>query len=117
MSQACTPQTVQNAQKFVRRHTAIYLTSLTIFLALVFGSALSEVLAFLIGFVVLVVFCAAPFVIWHEKLMEAQKVIAVWAKLEAEQYEAVMKRQLRQEMDRQIPADVRLRQLARQRTR
>lgn len=113
MSRERAPQTVQRAQKFYRRCLGIIMASTgigtAICLALIFTMP-NEVLGLLAGTSVLIAFAAAPYVVWGKKLQEAQKVLAVWAKIEAEHYESVMKQQLRLEMDRQVPAGVRLRQ-------
>ena len=116
------PSTVQKAREFTRRFNLIAISTMLVggiggFVAPLALLPSHEKLAVLIGLVLSITLCVAPFAVWGKKLGEAQKVLSVWAKIEAEEYNAVMERQLRLEMARQTPAEVRLRQLARQRVR
>ncbi len=119
MSPRPVPPTVLRARQFnLRFNTASIICSLSAPLLALIGPLLlfpgHEGLVVGVGLLVSMGMILAPVLLWGGKQREAQRILAAWARIESEEQDAVLERQLRLEsMVAASPARARLRELAR----
>ena len=118
MTRRPVPQTVQSARKFTNRFGIAFSAFMLGGLG-AWGGLISmvpenhEKVAVLGGLAILMAVWSLPFFIWGERLQSAQRIVGVWSKIESEETEAELVRQLRRESALATPAHERLRQMAR----
>lgn len=119
MSPRPVPPTVLRAREFSRRFNIVaVVSSLSAPFLTLIGPLLlfpgHEGLVVAFGVLMSMGMILAPALVWGGKQREAQRILATWARIESEEQDAVLERQLRLEsMVAQSPAHARLRELAR----